>query len=83
MNLFLFFFFSSYPKMSSQQNNTPIDNDLFRLYSQYTLCKIERSSDFTESEKAAIMAILKNTTFVDGSKLCICHLGGTVAHCIL
>lgn len=69
--------------MSLQQNNTPIDNELFRLYSQYKLCKIEKSNDFTESEKVAIIAILKNITFVDGSKWCMCHLGKLqkIAHC--
>ncbi|KAK4514122.1 rRNA-processing protein bfr2 [Mucor velutinosus] len=55
--------------MSSQQNDTPIDNELFRFYSQYKLCKIEKSKDLSESEKAAIISILKSFQFVDGSKL--------------
>jgi len=53
--------------MSSQQN-TPIDNELFHSYTQYKLCKVEKSSELTKSEKATIIAILKNFQFVDGSK---------------
>ncbi|CAO0791564.1 unnamed protein product [Mucor circinelloides] len=54
--------------MSSQQN-TPIDNELFHSYTQYKLCKVEKSSELTKSEKATIIAILKNFQFVDGNTL--------------
>lgn len=53
--------------MSSQQN-TSIDNELFHSYTQYKLCKVEKSNELTKSEKAAIITILKNFQFVDGSK---------------
>ncbi|GAN10217.1 hypothetical protein MAM1_0331c09755 [Mucor ambiguus] len=53
--------------MSSQENNTPIDNELFRSYSQYKFCKIEKTKCFTEPEKAAIITILKNCLLVDGN----------------
>lgn len=54
--------------MSFPENDKLIDNDLFKFYSQYKLCKIEKSSDLSNSEKAAIIAILKSFQFVDGSK---------------
>ncbi|KAL7310144.1 hypothetical protein PS15m_010938 [Mucor circinelloides] len=54
--------------MSSQQN-TSIDNELFHSYTQYKLCKVEKSNELTKSEKAAIITILKNFQFVDGNTL--------------
>ncbi|KAL9544513.1 hypothetical protein MBANPS3_007585 [Mucor bainieri] len=59
--------------MSSQQSSTsPIDNELFRSYSQYILCKMERSNDIiTEpKEKAAMVSILKAFQHIDGNVVC-------------
>lgn len=52
------------------QQNLPIDNKLFQAYTQYQLCKVKNSMYFWNSnvEKDAMMTILENCQYVDGSK---------------
>lgn len=52
------------------QRNFPIDNKLFKAYTQYQLCKMKNSMSFWNSnvEKDAMMTILENCQYVDRSK---------------
>jgi hypothetical protein len=56
--------------MSSQQS-LPIDNELFQFHIQYQLRLVKKSMLLWDdnTEKDAIMNILKHCQYVDGSKL--------------